>query len=151
MARQVIIEAVYPGDPDAIFASALDFSELQDAMAGLAQYEGLPAEPVKQGQRIVIDVTLWGWMKNSGHEIYVETLNRVDRWLQSREKNAAIKRWDHHLSVQPHEKGALWRDAITVDAGWRSFLLGFFVGYVYRYRHKRRNALEITTRSTRAE
>lgn len=151
MARQVIIEAIYPGDPDEIFAAALDFSELQDAMAGLARYQGLPVKRVEEGQRFVVDVTLWGWLKNPGHEIYVERLNHEENWLQTRERNAAIKRWDHRLSVEAHEHGAVWTDAITVDAGWRSWFVSLFVGYVYRYRHKRRRALAITTRSLRVE
>lgn len=151
MPRRIIIEAIYPGDADRIFESALDFAELANAMSGLASYAGLPAGEVCEGQRYTLDVTLFGWLTTSGHEIFVETLNRPERWLQSREHNPSVRRWDHHLSVQPHEHGAIWTDAITLDAGWQTWFASFFVAFVYRYRHKRRNALRLTTRSERAD
>ncbi len=149
MARAITIEAFYPGDADEIFASALDFSELRAAMSGLATYEGLPEGEAQEGQHYTLDVTLFGWMKNAGHEIFLETLNRQERWLQSRERNATIRRWDHHLSVQPHEKGAVWTDTVILDAGWQTWFVSLFVAYVYRYRHKRRETLSLKSWSKR--
>ena len=40
MPWEVIIEARYPGDADTVFAEALNFAELREAMRGLARYEG---------------------------------------------------------------------------------------------------------------
>ena len=150
MARLVEVTAFYRGDADAIFEAALDFSELEDAMRGLAVYEGAPKGEVKEGETYTVDVTFWSVLKNKGHVMHVETLDRAARVIQSREHNPLIKRWDHHLSVEQEGDRVCWTDTIVLDAGWQTPFAARFARFVYRRRHRYRKALEIRTRLARA-
>ncbi len=42
MPRTITVTAIYDGDPDTIFAQAIDLTEVQRAKQGLARYEGPP-------------------------------------------------------------------------------------------------------------
>ncbi len=150
MAAVVKISAFYPGDADAVFAEALRFEELEEAMRGLAAYEGGPTGEVKEGDAYSIDVTFWGVFKNKGHVIHVEKVDRANRVIQSREHNASVRRWDHNLSVQPDGDRVRWTDSIVVDAGWRTPFAARFAAFVYRRRHRHRRALEIRKQMTPA-
>lgn len=146
MGTRVVVEALYRGDADQIFDNALNTQELADAMKGLAQYDGLPSGPVAQGDTYTVHVTLWGVLTVRDHVMHLETLNRADRWLQSRERSPQIDRWDHHLSVQPDGDMVRWTDSIVVDAGWRTFGAARFASFVYQRRHRYRKSLGVTAR-----
>lgn len=147
MPKLVTVEAIHRQDPDRLFSGALDFAEVEEAMAGFATYEGVPQEEVFIGQTFDVRVTFWGWYKNPPHTIYVEQLDRQNRLIQSREhcKRNGINRWDHKLQIFPDAQGARWRDEITIDAGYRTFAVAHFARYVYSRRHKSRQALSINT------
>jgi hypothetical protein len=147
----VEVTAWYEGDADDIFIAALDFSELEEAMRGLAVYEGGPKGEVAEGDTYTVDVTFWGVFKNKGHVMHIEKLDRKGRVIQSREHNPAIRRWDHNLSVQPEGDCVRWTDAIVIDAGWQTAFAARFAAFVYQRRHRRRNALKIRRRIVRAE
>ncbi len=145
MAALVEVTALYDSDPDEVFASALQFDELLDAMSGLAVYEGLPPGTVaEEGKTYTVDVTFWGLIKMKGHVMHVEKLDKANRVLQSRESGNGITRWDHHLSVRPENTCARWVDRIVVEAGWQTPFVARFARFVYTRRHKHRQALEIT-------
>jgi hypothetical protein len=146
MARTVRITAWYADDPDTLFGSALRFSEMAEAMAGLATYSGFPdSDTAEQGQTIVVDVTLWGIFKQKGHTMFVERLDRENRIVQSRESGNGIRRWDHTLSIQPDGHLACWTDTIVIDAGWRTGLMARFAAYLYARRHRHRKARVLTS------
>lgn len=150
MATAIRIEAIYPESPDAVFRSALRYNELSEAMKNIAVYEGLPNGEAQQGQTFDVVVTFWGWMKNPPHTIHVETRDDDAHLLQSREHGGWIKRWDHRLQVVPDERGSRWIDEIIIDGGWRTFTAAMFANYVYKTRHKSRNALKITSHQGKA-
>ncbi len=144
MPRIITITAQYIGNADEMFEGALDLDEMRDAMAEIAQYDGLPSGKVKQGQTITVDVTMLGMMKTKGHVMYVETLDRKNRILQSRERNPDVKRWDHTLTIEQDDDFVLWTDRIVLDAGMTTWIAAFFCRYVYTHRHKVRKARKIT-------
>ncbi len=151
MAALVEVTALYGAEPDDVFASALQFDELMDAMSGLAVYEGLaPGTIAEEGKTYTVDVTFWGLIKMKGHVMHVERLDRENRVLQSRESGNGIKRWDHNLSVRAEGSGARWIDRVEIDAGWQTAFITRFARFVYTRRHKHRKALEITRQITRA-
>ncbi len=150
MAVKIRIEATYPEGPDQVFASALRYDELADAMKNIAVYEGLPPGEAQEGQTFDVTVTFWGWMKNPPHTIHVEKRDDAARLLQSREHGGWIKRWDHRLEVVPEGRGSRWIDEIVIDGGWRTFGAAMFATYVYITRHKVRNALSITSSKEKA-
>ncbi|MGB0797851.1 MAG: hypothetical protein ACPGRD_00850 [Planktomarina sp.] len=149
MPIQITVTATYPNDADTVFGHAIRFSELADAMRGLATYEGLPQAPAQQGQTYVVDVTFWKLLKIKGHHIFVETLDFGKRVIQSREHNPNVKHWDHNLSVQPDVDGCTWTDAVVIDAGWQTWVTSRFAAFMYKRRHKLRNATTITTQFQR--
>jgi hypothetical protein len=147
MTKTIEIVADYCADPDQVFASALRFSEMGEAMAGLAVYSGFPeSDTAKQGDTIVVDVTFWGIFKQRGHTMFIERLDRANRIIQSRESGQGVTRWDHTLSVQPHGTLARWTDRVVIEAGWRTALMARFAAYIYARRHRHRNALAISSR-----
>ncbi len=143
MPYAVTIEARYPRDADTVFAEALQFSELAEAMRGLAAYDGLPEGEAYEGQTCTVDVTLFGVFRNPGHMMHVERLDRAARVLQSREHNPSVRRWDHTLSVQPEGDGCLWTDRILVDAARAAWATAHFARFVYARRHRHRAAQSI--------
>ena len=144
MPYEVTITARYPRDADAVFSEACWFDELAEAMRGIARYDGLPDGEAREGETYVVDVTLFGILKNPGHVMHVERLDRSARVLQSREHNASVTRWDHTLSVQPEGEGCLWTDRIIIDADRMAWGTARFAAFVYSRRHKSRRAVSIT-------
>ena len=94
MTYQVTITAGYPREADTVFAEACHFAELVEAMRGIARYDGLPGGEAQEGETYVVDVTLFGLVRNPGHTMHVERLDRAARVIQSREHNRSVSRWD---------------------------------------------------------
>ncbi|WP_371170410.1 hypothetical protein [Aliiroseovarius sp. 2305UL8-7] len=145
MAYRIIVTATYPRDADTVFAEACEFSELVEAMKGIATYKGLPNEAVEEGKTYVVDVTLFGIIKNPGHTMFAERLDRQARIIQSRESNPSVSRWDHELSVQPRGSGAVWTDTVEIDASRGAWFTAQFARFVYTRRHKKRVAETLTS------
>ncbi|MDB9838578.1 hypothetical protein OAC40_00450 [bacterium] len=146
MPRVVTVTAQYSQTPDKVFADAIDLKELVAAMSDIAVYRGMPSEPLCQAMTIVSDVTFWGWLKIEGHHMHLENLDLVGRRLQSREHSKMVKRWDHQITVIPNQTGAIWIDQVELDAGWKTYFVALFCRYMYKHRHRRRNASQISTR-----
>lgn len=150
MAIRVEITARYRADADAVFRSALRFSEMAEAMAGLATYEGFPeSDTAREGDTIIVDVTFWGLFRQKGHRMFIERLDPQARIIQSRESGNGIRRWDHTLSVQPDGDVAVWTDTVVIDAGWQTPFASRFAAFVYARRHRHRNAVSVERRLTR--
>lgn len=148
-ARILTVSAHYPRDADTVFAEAIDIPAMIEATEGLATYKGLPDGAFEAGKSYQTYVTVWGWMHNPKYRIHVERLDASARLMQSREQGRAIQQWDHTLTVTPTDGGAIWSDRITVDSG---FLTGYMVRvgrYLYKYRHRMRDASQITATITR--
>lgn len=147
----IIVEATYETNADRLFKDALDVSEMQAAMRGLAVYHGLPHRDISEGETITVDVTMLGIFTTRNHVMHVERLDRADRVVQSREHNDAIRRWDHTLSIQPSASGCVWRDTVVLDAGRWTFVTARFCRFVYMRRHRFRNAGSIRALITPGE
>jgi hypothetical protein len=147
MSATLDLRALYDGDPDQIFSAACRFSEMVEAMAGFATYDGIPVDAVAHaGQVFDVDVTILRLFRIRGHRIRVETVDHENRRLQSRESGKGIRRWDHCLTVQPSGQHAEWRDLVVIDAGWRTPLVVRFAAMMYKRRHRHRRAKAITIR-----
>ncbi|MBK8273570.1 MAG: hypothetical protein IPK89_11955 [Sphingomonadales bacterium] len=147
MGLMVVVTAHYAADPDAVFQSALRFSEMADAMRGIATYSGLPAsDTAREGERITVDVTFWGLFTQRGHVMFIERLDPQARIIQRRESGNGISRWDHTLSVQPDGSRACWTDTVIIEAGWRTWFIARFAAFIYTRRHRHRKATSLTCR-----
>jgi len=148
----VTVTATHDGDPDAVFAEALQFDELQRAMKGLATYRGFPPGGVPiAGETYVVDVTLWGMFPVTAHTIEVLRVDHAARRLESHETHRGVKNWDHTLTVAsgPAPGTAIWTDRILIDAGWQTPMVARFARYVYCHRHRARSASSLKTRIER--
>lgn len=151
MQLTIEVTAFYTQDADSVFQSALHFSEMTDAMAGLATYEGLPDHgTAREGDTLVVDVTFWGWFKQAGHTMHIARLDPEARVIQSRESGNGIRRWDHRLSVHPDGALTRWTDTVVLDAGWRTPFVAIFAAYMYRRRHRYRKAESVSAQFLRA-
>lgn len=147
MATVVEVVAYYDADADRVFQSALHFSEMTTAMAGIATYSGLPADDTAhEGDTIIVDVTFWGVFKQRSHRIFIERLDPEARIIQSRESGNGISRWDHALSVQPDGAMACWTDRVVIDASWRTPIVARFAAFIYKRRHQHRKAVVLSSR-----
>ena len=149
MTRIILVEAVHARDPDDLFEEASDMAGLQHAMAGLARYSGLPRRRIAEGDVFDVTITIWGWLRVRDHHIRVQRLDRAARILESTESNPRVRRWDHHLGIEPHPDGAAWRDRITLETWPGEWLTAQFCRHVYEYRHRHRQALSIRSQITR--
>jgi hypothetical protein len=143
-ARVLTVSAFYPRDADTVFSEAIDIQGMIRATQGLATYKGLPDGSFEQGESYQSYIVVWGWMHNPRYQIHVERLDPAYRIMQSREQGRCIQTWDHTLTVEPAPGGALWTDEITVECG---LLTGYMVRvgrYMYQYRHRMRDAAQIT-------
>ena len=149
MTYRITVTATYPRNADTVFSEACEFSELVEAMKGIARYNGLPAGPVEEGKTYVVDVTLFGFIKNPGHTMFAERVDRAARIIQSRESNRSVSRWDHELSVQPNGSSAVWTDTVEIDAPRGAWFTAQFARFVYTRRHKTRRAESLTSKIER--
>ena len=60
MAYEVSIDARYPRDADTVFAEAMQFAQVIEAIRGLAHDDGLPEGVAVEGETYLVDVTLLG-------------------------------------------------------------------------------------------
>lgn len=143
MASVVTTRGVYAAGADALFAKAADWADLKRVMEGAAVYRGLPDGPVVEGEEIEVDITWFGFLPGGVHHIRVARVDPEARRIEFRESNSTASRWDHDLTVAEEGKGAAWTDAVTLEAGWKTFLIARFASWMYRRRHRRRGALDI--------
>jgi hypothetical protein len=143
MPKRVITTATYSADARDTFQAALDPQELQEAMKGIAVYDGLPDHPMREGDTYHADVTTFRFSKIKGYELHLERVDKDALIMQSREKGGAIKRWDHHLSVLQDGELAVWTDDVVIDAGLLTPIIARFAAFMYRRRHISRSALSI--------
>jgi len=147
MTKRIIITAEYEADADKTFRAALDFQELIDVMKGIARYEPVSDnfDTFREGETYITNVTILGVLKTKNYTMFAERLDLDQRVLQSRERGGMIKHWDHHLSVEQDGPIARWTDDITIDAGLLTFGAARFGVYTYTRRHRRRQALKISS------
>lgn len=153
MALITTIEATHPGEPDELFAQAMQFDELQDAMKGMAKYRGFPTGGVAtEGETYVVDVTLWGLFPVTAHTIDMLRVDHGARVMESHERHKGVSNWDHTLTVGPGAAPgtSVWVDRVLIEAGWQTPMVARFARYVYCHRHRARQALSLSTRMVRA-
>lgn len=113
-------ESVIKSSPERVFA----FHELPDAFEKLIPpWENIKiiqrADISEIGSRAIIDQTLFGFFKQriiAEHTKYDPPHMFEDHLVKS-----PFKRWVHQHIVEPHEDGALLRDAIDYDMGLSYF------------------------------
>jgi ligand-binding SRPBCC domain-containing protein len=64
------------------------------------------------------------------------------RVLRDDGHGALVRRWDHRITIAPAEDGrTLYRDEVTIDAGWLTPVVALFARAFYAHRQRRWHAL----------
>ena len=141
MSRTVHVEHRYEASPDAVWARAKRFDELEQLSAGSVAYRGLPTAPVTQGQTLRFDAKPFYARSWKPYRVHMREVNDAERRFVSEEEGAGVKLWRHTLSVVPDGRGARQVDEIEIDAGWATPLVALLARRMYRKRDAPRRKL----------
>lgn len=134
MAKTIRIENFYAVSPEAVWAAAKRFDQLEQLSAGSVAYRGLPSDPVKQGDVINFEVKPFYSSKWNPYTVEMELVDDQNMSFVSMEKGAGIKEWKHTMSVVPEGQGARQIDEIYIDAGFLSGLVAMAAKRMYKKR-----------------
>ena len=136
--RSVHLQHDYPVDPERLWALVTDFAALTEVMAGLATFTGLPQGRARTGQRLEVQVRLFGWLPPQPYVMEVLECDDGARRLRSSETGMGVHTWRHSLWVETTAAGARLSETIEIDAGWRTIAFTIWARFMYRARHKPR-------------
>ncbi|SDE83998.1 Ligand-binding SRPBCC domain-containing protein [Paracoccus isoporae] len=149
--KTVILEHEYASPAKEVWAVATDLDALKEIMDGVVSFEGLPSGRVYQGQKITVQVSLFGKLPPQPYFMEVLECDDEAMTLRSSEKGAGVKSWRHTLSVEPQQSGSRLRDVIEIDAGWMSWAFALWARFLYRKRHEPRVQILADMRAKRSE
>lgn len=131
----------YPVDLETLWADILDPTALADSMKGAVTYEGLPTEPVYEGQVVVVKLKRWGWLPMGKWTMKVVRLDSENYILESEEHGGFVKCYRHRLEVVPTgQKTCRYTDTLNVDAGIFTPIIAPMFKKIYEDRHEKRIA-----------
>jgi len=116
------------------------YEELAAICAPLITFTGLPMGDAQTGQELSLRVRPFGIFPSMANQIDIVLRDDEALVLESRERGALIKRWDHRIEVTPTPAGAQLTDRIHIDAGWLTLAVTAWAWVFYRHRHRRRQA-----------
>ena len=141
MPKTITLTHHYDHAPDAVWQVATDFDAFVEATKRLVTFEGLPDEPMFEGQKIDVTFRLFGKLPPQPYHMEVARFDPAARMFQSREHGGAVKMWNHRLTVEPTSTGAVLTDRVEIDAGWMTWVYAAYGRFMYRQRHPVRQRL----------
>ena len=139
MSRKFQISQEYPVNIQTLWNDILDFQALSDSMEGALSYEGLPTEPVSEGERIVVWLKRWGWLPMGTWTIDIIQRDDENYILESREFGNVIRCHHHVLKVVAlDDQRCRYTDYLDVDAGVFTPMVLPTIRKMYEERHKAR-------------
>ncbi len=141
MGHKHTISRDYPVSIETLWADILDPTSLSDSMKGVVTYEGLPTEPVYEGQEIVVRLKRWGWFPMGKWTMKVVRRDNENYILESEEHGGLVKCYRHRLEVVPTGPDTCrYTDTLDLDAGWFTSLVFPSFKKIYETRHDQRIA-----------
>ena len=141
MSKQYIISEDYPVSIDRLWRDILDPNALADSMKGAISYEGLPTEPVIQGQIINVKLKRWGWLPMGSWRMEVVRRDDENFILESREGGGFVRDYKHRLELTPIDaSNTRYTDHLNIEAGWMTSLVSPTFKKLYEQRHQMRRA-----------
>ena len=128
----------YASNAKDVWRLATDLDALSKIMDGVISFEGLPSGRVYQGQKITVQVSLFGKLPSQPYFMEVLQCDDEAMVLRSFERGAGVKSWRHTLTVEPQQSGSRLVEVIDIDAGWMSWAFALWARFLYRKRHKPR-------------
>jgi ligand-binding SRPBCC domain-containing protein len=140
MPADLLVEAHYADDADAMFKRASSFADMIEATRKISVYRGLPPFPMAEGRCYTTDIKIFGIFKCNDYKIRIENICQNTRRIVSSEFNEKIRSWRHTLEIRPTENGSVWLDRVVIDAGAMTPIVARYAQFMYLHRHKQRNA-----------
>lgn len=138
MPRTVIFTHHYAATPQNVWNIAIDYACLHEVMQGVVSFTGLPQGRVTKGQKINVEVSLFGKLPKQPYFMEIIDCNSENMMFKSSERGAGVISWFHTLTVEPSENGCTLTDNIEIDAGLFTPLFTLWARYLYKARHKPR-------------
>ncbi|WP_299682259.1 hypothetical protein [uncultured Roseobacter sp.] len=138
MLRKVQLCHDYAFPPQAVWHVATDLDHLKTVTEGLLAFRDLPSGRIIEGQTLDVQVTLLGLLPYQPYRMQVLHFDDTQMSFASEEQGVGVKVWRHSLQVFPTSTGAQIREAIEIDAGWKTPLFVAWARFMYRRRHPRR-------------
>lgn len=135
MPAKVHLRHDYPHPAQAVWNVATDMQAYAKVMDRLMTFEGLPDDPLHEGQQIDVTFRLFGKLPPQPYHMRLDVFSPEDRHFKSFEWGGAVKSWEHALRVVETEDGCVLTDDVTIDAGWLTPIYVAFARYMYRRRH----------------
>ena len=138
MAAHVHLSHDYPHSAAALWALATDYAALGEVNKPLVTFSGLPEGRCVTGQKMTVDVSLFGRLPPQPYAMEVLECDDAGYCLRSREAGAGVRSWLHRVQVTATQTGARLTDDIEIDAGWLTPLFVWWARKLYSNRHGHR-------------
>ncbi|MBN9886247.1 SRPBCC family protein [Salipiger abyssi] len=139
--RTVHTEFFYAASPERLWTLATSYDALSRVMAGLVEFDGLPEGRTRTGQKIHVEISLFGKLPKQPYDMDVLECDDSRMILRSSEQGAGVKSWRHTMMVTPAPGGSRLCDTIEIDAGLLTPAFALWAKYLYGARHKPRQRL----------
>ncbi|WP_157770130.1 hypothetical protein [Ruegeria marisrubri] len=135
MKRTLTFRHVYPVDPDRLFELVTDLDTLEAVTKPWMRFDHLPSGPVREGQVIDVDMSLFGLFPARPYKIVV-TKCAGSQHVMTSDETGMGSHLVHMLEVHPSGEGsAELVDRIEVEAGWAAPLVAMWLWLTHRWRH----------------
>lgn len=143
MVRVVHLTHDYEYDANLVWSIVTDYQHLETVMQGLASFKGLPDGQLVEGQKLNVDVSLFGKLPFQPYFMSVEHCDNSAFKFVSLEHGAGVQLWCHSLSVIRDSSGIGCQiiEDIEIEAGLLTPIFVLWARYMYKARHKRRLVL----------
>jgi ligand-binding SRPBCC domain-containing protein len=95
----------------------------------------------KVGEKYQCKIALFALLPTGTRELVFEKIDHDRHFIQTRERDPIVKRWDHTMSFAEGEGGTVYVDQIDLDASLLTPAVWLYAQLFYRYRHLRWHAL----------
>ena len=86
---------------------------------------------------------LFGVLPVGRHRLTIETIDEVDRRVQSDESSVLLRSWRHLITVEPRSCGGCqYTDVVEIDAGLLTPVVAMWAVGFYRWRQRRWRGLD---------
>mgnify|MGYP001813401044 CR=1 FL=1 len=142
MTRVVDLEVHLTASSEAVWEEVQRPALLEEVAAPLVRFRWIePEERLAHwpaGGTVRVRSYLFGILPMGERELVFERIDDERHEIQTRERDALIRRWDHLITVRDGgEGGARYRDRIEIDAGLLTLPVWLFAQWFYRHRQRR--------------
>jgi hypothetical protein len=134
----------YPYPARLVWDVVTDLGFLKEVTSGLVAFRGLPSGKITLGQKIEVEVSLFGWLPYQAYRMELVEVDVRDHHFRSVESGAGVKSWTHRLRLEDTATGCRLIEKIEIDAGLITPAFRAWATFLYKRRHAPR--LEILNR-----